>query len=135
MELVLVFCWVALAVLAGAVASAKGRSGFGYFLLTLFLSPVVGLLAAAMMPSLLKAQSADQRPRMPCPKCAELILVNAQKCAHCGEDLSEFQAAVAQEREHARQEREQARADRAKRSGAVGRALGSAFGSLFLPRK
>jgi hypothetical protein len=34
---------------AGVIASAKGRSGFGYFLLA-FLFPFVGLIIAAGMP-------------------------------------------------------------------------------------
>src|SRR4030067_2343959 len=46
--------WFALSVLAGIVASKKGRSGTGYFFLSLFLSPLIGLLAAALLPALEK---------------------------------------------------------------------------------
>lgn len=44
MEIVII--WLALCVLAGWIASQKGRSGFGFFLLALFLSPLIGILAA-----------------------------------------------------------------------------------------
>jgi hypothetical protein len=38
--------WLALSILAGVIASQKGRSGMGFFLLSLVLSPLVGIIAA-----------------------------------------------------------------------------------------
>ena len=43
--------WVLLCIGAGAVAHAKGRSGFGYFILALIVSPLIGFLISAAMPS------------------------------------------------------------------------------------
>jgi hypothetical protein len=43
---IILFFWFGLCCLAGAIASSKGRSFVGFFLLSFFLSPVVGLLCA-----------------------------------------------------------------------------------------
>lgn len=43
-----VIIWIALSVVAGIGAKNKGRSGVGYFFLSIFLSPLVGLLAMAV---------------------------------------------------------------------------------------
>jgi len=44
--------WVALSVLSGVIAHKKNRSWIGYFFLSILLSPLVGLLAAALLPQL-----------------------------------------------------------------------------------
>lgn len=77
--------WLVFSVVAGIVAASRGRSGFGYFLLSIFLSPLVGLLLAALMPSLkaASAQTQDTTPRVPCPRCAELIMPTATVCRFC----------------------------------------------------
>jgi phosphate/sulfate permease len=50
MELLAV--WIVLSFVAGGIASAKGRSSVGYFLLSILLSPIIGILIAAAVPSL-----------------------------------------------------------------------------------
>lgn len=45
MEMFILF-WFPLSIAVGVYASNKGRSGFGLFLLSVFLSPIVGLLFA-----------------------------------------------------------------------------------------
>jgi hypothetical protein len=94
-----IIAWLALAIGAGAIASSKGRSGFGYFVLGLFL-PLIGLLIAiGMAPAQPAAQSTMVRHRAPhegekkCPACAEWILRDAKKCKHCGELLPDPTAA------------------------------------------
>ncbi len=107
--------WIGLAIAAGAIASSKGRSGFGYFLLTLLL-PIIGIVIAAFIAPIRK----DGSPQPPgtfvdckaclrpyrntlascphcgagaeqsfkkCPACAELVLAEARKCKHCGENI------------------------------------------------
>jgi phosphate/sulfate permease len=49
----IIVLWVLLAIGAGAVAHAKGRSGFGYFVLSIVTSPIVGFIIAAAIPSLM----------------------------------------------------------------------------------
>ena len=56
MEMFLLF-WFPLSIAVGVYASNKGRSGFGLFLLSVFLSPVLGLLFAVA----LRNKAADQR--------------------------------------------------------------------------
>jgi phosphate/sulfate permease len=53
---------------AGIIASAKGRSGFGYFVLSLLLSPLIGFLLAVGMPSLMYVDANGVRRRVQEPK-------------------------------------------------------------------
>lgn len=41
--------WFALAILAGVYANKLNRSGFGYFLLSLFLTPILGFVALLVL--------------------------------------------------------------------------------------
>lgn len=43
--------WLILSVLAGVYAGTKGRSGFGWFCFSFFLSPLLGFIALAIIPS------------------------------------------------------------------------------------
>ena len=107
--------WFTLAVVVGIAAAIRGKSGLGYFLLAVVLSPVIGVVLLALTPS--KAADADaKQPRVRCPECAELVLADALKCKHCGADLSVAKA----ERDGERRKEIEAR-----RSGAeaVGRGL------------
>jgi hypothetical protein len=61
--LLAVIAWIVLAIGAGAVATAKGRSGGGYFLLSLFL-PLIDFLIAVGMPSLMYIDQNGVRRRM-----------------------------------------------------------------------
>jgi len=86
----MVVLWLGLSIGVGIIASARGRSGFGYFILSVLLSPLIGVLFAALLPPKPSSeQTAEaQRPRMRCASCAELVLVEAVKCKHCGADLT-----------------------------------------------
>lgn len=89
--------WFALSVVAGIVAASKGRSGFGYFLLSLVLSPLIGLLLAALLPRAAdpQAAAAAAEPTRKCPECAETVLAAARKCKHCGAELQPLQVNAA----------------------------------------
>jgi len=78
--------WIVFSIVAGIIAGAKGRSGFGYFLLSLILSPLIGLILAAALPRIDQPQAAQADPMLyrRCPECAEPILREAHKCKHCG---------------------------------------------------
>ncbi len=43
--------WIILSVIAGYFASTKGRSGFGWFLLSCVISPVITLILLAIFPA------------------------------------------------------------------------------------
>lgn len=85
--------WFVGAVFAGIIASSKGRSGFGYFLLSVLLTPLLGLILAIGMPSLANAagKAVEDAPtpltHVKCPDCRELVQKDARKCKHCGTTL------------------------------------------------
>lgn len=74
--------WIILAIVIGVIAGARGRSGFGWFLISVLLSPLIGLILVALLPSL------KDRPtpatHVKCPDCAELVRNEARVCKHCG---------------------------------------------------
>lgn len=86
--------WVVLSIVAGAIASGKGRNGIGVFFLSLLLSPLVGLIVAGFMQ---RAETIDQAQAArsgaagdyrKCPFCAEAIRREAVKCKHCGSEVA-----------------------------------------------
>jgi hypothetical protein len=85
-----VFIWIALSVVVGIAGSARGRSGFGWFLIALIFSPLIGLIAVLVLPNLKIEQKAkadfDQllKTHVKCPDCAELVKAEASVCKHCG---------------------------------------------------
>lgn len=72
--------WFALAVGIGALAAQRERSGLGWFVLALLISPVL----AGLLLLLLGSGAATKR----CPACRELVRADAVRCKHCGEDLT-----------------------------------------------
>ena len=69
----------------------KGRSGIGFFLLSLFLTPIVGgiilLIVRADQKTVdnIAVQDGDKRK---CPFCAEIIKSEASVCRYCHSELT-----------------------------------------------
>lgn len=80
--------WFGLALVVGIYAARRGRSGTGWFLLAVLVSPLIaGLLCLALGPkSTETAPSPDTHVK--CPDCRELVLRDARKCKHCGCSLT-----------------------------------------------
>jgi uncharacterized membrane protein YeaQ/YmgE (transglycosylase-associated protein family) len=85
--------WIFFSVIAGVIASRRGRSGFGFFLLGLVFTPLIGIVAAIAVKSGERLEmdhvkrggsSSDFRQ---CPFCAEIVQRAAVKCRHCGSEL------------------------------------------------
>ena len=93
MEIALV--WFVFAMLVGAAASSRGRSGFGWFLLSCIISPLLGLLLLIAVPKrgppaavTAGAEVADASTHVRCPECRELVRKDARKCKHCSTALA-----------------------------------------------
>jgi hypothetical protein len=115
--------WLIFAAVVGVIASSRGRSGFGWFLISVLISPLLGVLLVALLPSLKPAPGAPTpETHVKCPDCAELVLKEARVCKHCGCRLTpyteiEAKEAVARDAEAAAAVRD-ARAAMAERSRA-----------------
>lgn len=87
------FFWFIFSCVASAIATNKGRFGFGYFLLSIFLSPLVGIacaLAASKNVAYLEQQQINNGSMRRCAYCDEPVRVEAIKCRHCGSELAEI---------------------------------------------
>jgi phosphotransferase system glucose/maltose/N-acetylglucosamine-specific IIC component len=77
--------WIAFAVIVGIAASRRGRSGLGWFLLALVISPVIAGLLVLVLPSkAVDPNAPSPETHVKCPDCRELVLKDAKVCKHCG---------------------------------------------------
>lgn len=82
--------WIALCIVIAWGAEQKGLSGAGYFFLSLFLSPIVGLIGVALSPpniEKIERRALRSGNARRCPACAELVRRQAIICRFCGADL------------------------------------------------
>jgi hypothetical protein len=82
----LIIGWAFFAAVVGFMASTWNRSGFGYFLLSLILSPLIGLIFLLLAGRREEGPTPDTHVK--CPDCKELVLKDARKCKHCGCQLA-----------------------------------------------
>jgi hypothetical protein len=85
MEIALV--WLFFSIASAVVASNKGRSGFGWFILGLLFS-FFAFIVVAVLPSLKKDPMAPTpETHVRCPECREFVFMDATKCRYCGTAL------------------------------------------------
>jgi len=75
--------WLSFSLAVAVYARRKSRSGVGWCLAALVLSPLVAALFIAA--------AGDRRDgtRLPCPECAEDILPDARRCPYCQATLAD----------------------------------------------
>lgn len=82
--------WLVAAIVVGVIASGKGRSGFGWFVLGVLISPllagILALVVSSKKPEREPISVSDGTGRK-CPMCAEMVRAEAVKCRFCGADL------------------------------------------------
>jgi hypothetical protein len=87
----LLLSWVVFSVLVGVVASSRGRSGVGFFFLSLLLSPLVGLIVVLVMKPAaadIERQQIASGDMKKCPFCAELVRAEARVCRYCNREFA-----------------------------------------------
>ena len=85
-----IILWVVFSILVALYAFARGHSTinvFGFLLLGLVFSPLIALIAAALIPPSDKSLI-DKGLAKKCPHCAELVKPEADVCSHCGRDMT-----------------------------------------------
>jgi ribosomal protein L32 len=92
--------WLAFSFAVGVFANNRGRSGGGWFLLSILISPILAFIFVAVMQDLRrerqrKASAIGPDTHVKCPSCAEWVLPEAKVCKHCGgplEPAADFKA-------------------------------------------
>jgi len=83
--------WLFGALIVGIVASKRGRSGAGYFFLSLIVSPLLVLLLVLLLGSKnVEVDSITKAKETVCPKCKIPYSSNDKHCSQCGEALPEI---------------------------------------------
>lgn len=79
-----IILWPVLCVVVAWVAGQKGRSGVGFFFLSFFLSPLIGLLVAIAVPARDAATAARAgNDFVLCHACNRPRRVDSMFCPHC----------------------------------------------------
>ena len=76
--------WVFLCALTAVIAERKGHKALGYCFLSMFLTPLVGLIVVACI---------SNRNKKECPFCCKSIDIYASVCGYCGKDLKKKNSA------------------------------------------
>ncbi len=81
----IIFFWLLFALVVGMIASGRGRSGFGWFLLASLISPLLAGIILLLSANLCRrAERPNPSTHVKCPDCKELILKEARACRYCG---------------------------------------------------
>lgn len=83
--------WFVFSIVVAIIADSRGRSGMGYFFISMLLTPVIGGILALALPNLSSSppvtadgEAISTSTHVRCPDCRELVRADARKCKHCG---------------------------------------------------
>jgi len=86
--------YIGVSVVWGIAARRKGRSFLAFFILSIFVTPIIGMIVVILMPATEEAKmsvsagsGAGSVGPVPCPYCKEQIRPDAVVCKHCGRDV------------------------------------------------
>lgn len=82
--------WIVFAIITTVIAVNKGRSGFAWFFVGLFLG-FIGIILALVVSrheDVLESKAVATGEFRKCPFCAEIIKSEALRCKHCSADVS-----------------------------------------------
>lgn len=88
------FIYVGASIVWGLLARRKGRSFLAFFALSVFVTPIIGMIVVILMPATETAKMSVETGSglgsvgpVPCPYCKEQIRPDAVVCKHCGRDV------------------------------------------------
>lgn len=95
MELLIVY--LIFAAIPAFIAPSRGRRWGVWLLISVLLSPILGLILVLALPSkkVERAEAAEAKDRYPCPRCGEKIARSATVCRFCNTEVTPSAAAVA----------------------------------------
>jgi len=78
--------WLTFGIATGIIAYSKGRSTFGFMMLSIFFSPVIGMTAAVVArpdDAVLENRFYSTMKVKRCEGCHELVRIEAKICKYC----------------------------------------------------
>ncbi len=91
--------WFGLSLIAGIIADRKGRSGIGFFLLSVFFSPLLGIPVVLIIePD--ENRQINRGTIKKCPYCCEIIKTEAVLCKYCRQFIPPKKTSSAEANHH-----------------------------------
>ena len=86
----IIIFWLVVSLIVGLFASSNGRSGLGYFLLSIIISPLLAgiiVLIVGKNPIEIQTQSLIAGEKIKCHYCKKAIKSESKVCEHCKNEL------------------------------------------------